>query len=165
MEMKKAEITNNHGYTKEDIKKLKTKYQDVRKADTKMSVVMLCMDGYGVNQIVKLLNLDNRTVSKYIKKFNDGGLELLLQYKTSPGRRSRMSEQETELVESALESSPKEMGCGNSENWTMKDIQVFVKNEFNKDYTTTGLRKKMMKRGYAFNRPTYVLAKASKKNR
>ena len=59
MEMKKAEITNNYGYTKEDIKKLKTKYQDVRKAETKMSVVMLCMDGYGVNQIVNLLNLDN----------------------------------------------------------------------------------------------------------
>ena len=163
--MKKAEITNNHGYMKEDIKKLKTKYQDVRKADAKLSVIMLCMDGYGVNQIVKLLNLDNRTVSKYIKNFNDGGLELLLHYNTSPGRKSRLSEQETKLVETALESSPSEMGCGNSVNWTMKNIQTFVKNEFNKHYSVGGLRKKLINRGYAFNRPTYVLAKASKKNR
>lgn len=164
IEMKKAEITNTHGYTKESLKKAKTEYREIKKAEIKITVIMLCMDGYGVNQIEKMLNMGDRTVSKYISNFNEGGLEKLLEYKTSPGRKSRISLQEIEFVESSLESTPKEMNCGNSANWTLKDIQNLIKKEFNKCYSIEGIRKILKKRGYAFNRPTYVLARASKKN-
>jgi transposase len=164
-DMKKAEITNTHGYTKERLKKAKSEFREVKKAEIKITVIMLCMDGYGVNQIEKMLNMGDRTVSKYINNFNEGGLEKLLEYKTSSGRKSRMSQQEIEFVEDALESTPKEMNCGNSVNWTLKNVQTLIKNEFNKKYCIAGIRKILIKREYAFNRPTYVLAKASKKNR
>ena len=165
MKMKKAEITNTHGYTIESLKKAKSRYSDIKKAETKIAVIMLCMNGFGVNQIEKMTKMSDNTVSKYINIFNEDGLEKLLEYKTSPGRKSRMSEQEKELVEEALENNPKEMNCGNSVNWTLKDVQRFIKNEFNKDYSIEGIRKILIKHEYAFNRPTYVLARASKKNR
>mgnify|MGYP000844956241 CR=1 FL=1 len=163
--MKKVEITNTHGETKTSLKKAINKYSGVKKAETKITVIMLCMDGHGSNEISRMICVGRDTARRYISSFNEGGLEKLLGYKTSPGRKSRLSEQEKDLICDALLSTPKEMGCGESVNWTTTEVQTFIKNEFNKDMTSVGILKMLNRMGYSFTRPTYVLARASKKNR
>lgn len=164
MNMKKAEIRNTHGETKASLKKAISKNAGVKKAETKITVIMLCMDGHGSNEISKMIHIGRETARKYIRSFNEGGLDELLGYRTSPGRRSRLSEQEKDLLREALESTPLATGCGESVNWTTTEVRKFINNEFNKDMTQVGILKMLKKMGYSFTRPTYVLAKASKKN-
>ncbi|OGO93002.1 MAG: hypothetical protein A2Y17_07175 [Clostridiales bacterium GWF2_38_85] len=162
--MKKAEITNTHGETKASLKRAISKYSEVKKAEIKITVVMLCMEGYGSNEIAQMLCIHKDTASKYVKLFNEGGLDKLLDYKTSPGRKPRLTEQEKEMLHEALLSTPLDMNCGESVNRTTTELQTFIKNEFNKELCTAAILKMLKNMGYSFTRPTYVLAKASKKN-
>lgn len=162
--MKKAEIGNLHKETKASLKKAKTKYQNIPKAETKINVVMLCMDGHGVLEIKRLLNLSDKTVSKYIRLFNEGGLEELLKYGKGSGKPPKLSEQERELLAEKILSTPKESGCGESANWTSKLVQEFIKNEFGKEMGLTGIQALLHRMGFSFTRPTYTLARADKKN-
>lgn len=165
MKLSKMQITNAHGYTTDSLKRIKTKYKDICKSENKINVIMLCMDGHGRNEISKLLNTSEKTVTKYIKTFNESGLDVLLKYNTSPGRTPFLSEQEQELVcDMITNSTPYAQGCGESHNWTTTEIRAFINNEFKKDMTPAAILKMLKKKGYSFTRPTYVLARASKKN-
>lgn len=51
-------------------------------------VIRLIMQGYYVIQVAELLNIHRETISDYVKKFNEGGMETLLHRKYAPGRRA-----------------------------------------------------------------------------
>lgn len=165
MKVKKACITNTHGETIQSLKRAKTKYKDVPKSEAKINVIMQCMDGHGVREIVNLLKLSDKAVSKYIHTFNEGGLEELLKYRTSSGRPCKLSKQEQALVAEVVLSTPKEHGCGENVNWTAPLVREFIYKEFGKKMSNVGIQILLHRMGFSFTRPTYVLAKADKKNR
>lgn len=162
--MKKAEIQNFHEETKASLKKAKIEHQKTPKAESKITVIMLCLDGYGVLEIKRMLNMSDKTVSKYIRLFNNGGLEQLLQYGKGSGKPPKLSQQERALLAEKILSTPKECGCGESANWTSKLIQEFIKKEFGADMGLTGIQALLHRMGFSFTRPTYTLARADKKN-
>jgi transposase len=162
--MKKAEIQNLHGETKASLKKAKIKFRKMPKAETKITVIMLCLDGRGVLEIKRLLNMSDKTVSKYIRLFSKGGLEELLQYGKGSGKPPKLSEQERALLAEKILSTPKDCGCEESANWTSKLIQKFIKKEFGTDMGLTGIQALLHRMGFSFTRPTYTLARADKKN-
>ncbi len=126
---------------------------------------MQCMDGHGILEIVNLCKLSDKTVSKYIRMFNEGGLEELLKYGKTTGRPSFLNKQEQERVKEAILSTPKEQGCGESVNWTAPLVKEFINKEFKINMTNVGIQLMLHRMGFSFTRPTYVLAKADKKNR
>lgn len=162
--MKKATIANTHGETIESLKKAKTKYQDIPKSNTKLTVIIMCLGGNGVLDISKALNMSTTTAGKYIRDFNDGGLEKLLNYVKASGRPSTLSNAEQELCYEVFQQTPKEAGIGVSTNWTSTMMQEFVYKEFGKKMTPTGIQKMLHRMGFSYTRPTYTLARADKKN-
>jgi transposase len=164
IEMKKAEIQYLHGETKVSLKKAKIEFRKIPKAETKITTIMLCLDGHGVLGIKRMLNMSDKTVSKYIRLFNNGGLEELLKYGKGSGKPPKLSKQERDLLAEKILSTPKECNCGESTNWTSKLVQEFIKNEFGKGMGLTGIQALLHRMGFSFTRPTYTLARADKKN-
>ena len=139
--MQKAEITNTHGETIESLKKAKTTPQNIPKAQTKITVIMMCMDGHGVLEITRILKMSNTTVGNYIKRFNRGGLNEVLDYVKASGAPCKLSEEERKICFEVFQRSPKDAGIGVSENRTSPLMQEFIENEFGKRLTTTGIQK------------------------
>lgn len=162
--MQKAEITDTHGETIESLKKAKTANQNIPKAQTKITVIMMCMDGHGVLEISRILKISNTTAGRYIKRFNGGGLDELLDYKKASGAPCKLSEAERQFCYEIFQQTPKEAGFGVSANWTSPMMQEFIKKEFGKKLTPTGIQKMLHRMGFSFTRPTYTLARADKKN-
>lgn len=64
----------------------------------RIAVIRLIMQGYLEIQVAELLNLHRETVSIYVQKFNQGGMDALLERRYAPGRKPYLSpEEEREL--------------------------------------------------------------------
>ena len=71
---KGLQITNTHGWT---IENLQFQEKALKKASMakRMTVIRLIMQGYYAIQVAELLNIHRETISDYVKKFNEGGIE------------------------------------------------------------------------------------------
>lgn len=97
MRKKGLQITNNHGWT---IERLQEQERKMKKANMakRIAVIRLIMQGYLEIQVAELLNLHRETVSIYVQKFNQGGMDALLERRYAPGRKPYLSpEEEREL--------------------------------------------------------------------
>ena len=164
MKMLKAKITNAHGETIESLKRAKTIYQDIPKSNMKITVIMLCYEGYGAIQISRLLKISRTTAGRYISRFNNGGLTELLSYVKASGAPSKLNEEEKQKCYEVFQKTPKEADMGVSANWTSILMQNFIEKEFSVRLTPTGIQKMLHRMGFSFTRPTYTLARADKKN-
>ena len=161
--MDKMKVTSMYGETVESLKKLRSQIE-VKKAKIKISAVLMCIDGNGVRQIGKLLHIDMQTASRYIRAFNEGGVDKLLSYKKSPGRPPILSEQESDFCKEMFEMTPEEAGLGINVNWNSRIMQDFIEKEFGKKMQKTSVIDMLHRMGFSFTRPTYTLARADKKN-
>ena len=123
------------------------------------------MHGETVESLKKILHIDMQAASRYIKAFNEGGIEKLLSYKKSTGRPSILSEQEKEILKEMLQLTPEEAGLGISVNWNSIIVRDFIEKEFGKKMTKSAVIEMLHQMGFSFTRQTYVLTKADKKNR
>ena len=92
---KGLQITNTHGWT---IERLQSQEKAIQKASMakRVTVIRLTMKGYQAIQVAELLNIHRETISDYVKKFNEGGMEALLQRKYAPGRRDMLPIRQTD---------------------------------------------------------------------
>jgi transposase len=68
-------------------------------------------------------------VTVYIKKFNEGGMDALLERKCGPGRPCFLTaEQQNGLKHIILTSSPSDHGLGCASSWTIPIIREYVRN-------------------------------------
>lgn len=61
--------------------------------------------------------------------------------------------------------TPKEAGVDINVNWNTRIMRDFINQEFGKEISMNGILRMLKRFGFSFTRPTYVLAKADKKNR
>lgn len=97
MRKKGLQITNDHGWT---IERLQEQERKMKKANMakRIAVIRLIMQGYLGIQVAELLNLHRETVSIYVQKFTQGGMDALLERRYAPGRKPYLSpEEEREL--------------------------------------------------------------------
>ncbi|WP_286173359.1 helix-turn-helix domain-containing protein [Geobacillus sp. E263] len=87
MKKKGLQITNDHGWT---IERLQEQERAMKKANMakRIAVIRLIMQGYLGIQAAELLNLHRETVSIYVQKFNQGGMEALLEHRYAPGQKA-----------------------------------------------------------------------------
>ena len=152
--MQKAIITNNHTETIDSLKKAKTTKQSIPKALTKITAIMMCLDGHGVLEISRTLKISKTTAGRYVKRFNSGGLEELLDYVKASGAPCKLSEAQRQHCCEILQKTPKEAGIGESKKWTVSIMQKFIEKQFGKKLTTTGIQKMMHRMGISFTRST-----------
>ncbi|WP_078411358.1 helix-turn-helix domain-containing protein [Priestia abyssalis] len=158
--MARLAVTNTHGLTPTDLKRLEKKQTDVH-LRVRIMAVRLVMEGRMGKETAQLCNLHRQSVSTYVKKFNEGGIDALLDRKYGPGRACFLTEdQQDELKKMMLTSSPSDHGLGCGVSWTTPIIREYLKNTYHIQMSLTGILRMLWRLGLSYTRPTYVLAKA-----
>jgi transposase len=149
-------------YTKADrseIKKLMRKTKDAV-MHRKLQSILLHMKGYKNTKIAELVEVDRKTVGRYVIQFKLGGIENLVP-KKPPGRPSMMNKyQEQEVYITISNNTPDEVGFDGIKNWTAKIACEWVFRKYGVRYSINGMLDLFHRLNLSYTRPTYVLAKA-----
>jgi transposase len=158
--MARLTITHAHSLTPTDLRKLE-KQQDNVHLRLRITAVRLVMEGYTGKEVANLCNVHRQSVATYVKKFNAGGIDALLERKYGPGRPCFLTtEQQNELKHVILTSSPSDHGLGCATSWTTPIIREYVRNTYDVKMSCTGILRMLWRLRLSYTRPTYVLAKA-----
>jgi transposase len=149
-------------YTKGDKKEIKRLLRKTK--DTvmyrKYQVILFHMKGYNNTQIAELIELERKTVGRYIQNFKIGGIPNLVP-KKSPGRPCFLDKsQEQEVFITISNNTPDEVGFDGIKNWTAKIACEWVLRKFGVRYSVNGMLDMFHRLNLSYTRPTYVLAKA-----
>jgi transposase len=158
--MARLTITNTHGFTPTNLRKYEKKQTNAH-LRVRITAVRLVMEGRMGKEVAHLCNLHRQSVSTYVKKFNEGGMDALLDRKYGTGRKCFLTEdQQMELKTVMLTSSPSDHGLGCAVSWTTPVIREYLKNTYDIRMSLTGILRMLWRLGLSYTRPTYVLAKA-----
>jgi len=95
---KGLQTTNDHGWTIERLQEQERRMKNVNMTK-RMAVIRLIMQGYLGIQVAELLNVHRETVSIYVQKFHQGGMDTLFKRHYAPGRKPYLSpDEERELT-------------------------------------------------------------------
>ncbi|WP_429909597.1 IS630 family transposase, partial [Geobacillus thermodenitrificans] len=157
--MKRLKITNDHGWTPRTLRKQERKIKNTLLRQRVMAV-RLVMEGYLGKEVASMVNVCRQTVSHYVSLFNEGGLELLLHRDFAPGREPFLTEeQQEEIKQLVLTTTPVELGWDVASAWNTKLLQSYVEKHFGVCISREALRKLLHRKGLSWTRPTYTLAK------
>ncbi len=117
-----------------------------RNAAYKINAVILLGTGWKLKNVKQALLLDDETLRSYVEKYQTGGIDALRQtnYKGKPAN----------LDEKQLKKLRKELD--NNIYLTTGSIIQFVNQEFDVEYSPSGMRDLLHREGYAFKKPKLV---------
>jgi len=149
-------------YAKADIKEMKRLLRKTKDAVMyrKYQSILLHMKGYSNTQIAELVEVERKTVGRYVNNFKISGIDGLIPKKKT-GRPSFLNKcQEQELYITISNSTPEEVGFDGIKNWTAKIACEWVFRKFDVRYSINGMLDLFHRLDLSYTRPTYVLAKA-----
>lgn len=114
----------------------------------RVAVVRLIMQGHYAFEIAGWLNIHRQTVSKYVKKFNQGGMDSLLHREYAPGKTPFLSPEEG-------------YGCETCRDTRI--LQEVLKKKFAVTMSRSGIGDMLKRWGFSYTRPTYTLKRADRK--
>jgi transposase len=160
--MKALSITNDHGWTPNDLRQYEKTVQKAKMRQRVMTI-RLVMEHYTGKEVSHLLNLHRETVSIYVKTFNQYGMDGLLTRGYSTGKPAYLTQEEKgELRHMILESTPEKEGFGINVNWDTRVIQHVINEKFSVTMSRSGIYRMLTGMGLSYTRPTYTLAKADR---
>ena len=126
------------------------------------SVILKHFQGLTNRKIAEMENLEEHTVSIYIKNYNAKGIDGLAM-KRSPGAKRKLNpEQEKMIVDVVTNKTPDQVGFECRKNWTIELIRQWVIKEFNVTMCHRGMAEVLYRLNLSYTRPTYVMKKADK---
>lgn len=132
-----------------------------KRSTQRLLTILGYFDGRPQCEIAKMLNIDVHTVGKYVKKYQAGGINGLLERKFSPGKPRRLTpEQENELVKVITEHTPDEVGFEPRKNWNLGIIRAWIFREYGVEYSQSGMADALHRLNLSYTMPTYTLKKA-----
>lgn len=90
--------------------------------------LLMILQGQRTGEIASALGEHTRTIERWRKRFNEQGLAGLLD-DTSPGRPSRLSDDDMSALKNDLQSSPQLFGL-DSDTWRGKQLQAHLANRY-----------------------------------
>lgn len=126
------------------------------------SVLLKHFDGFTNRKIAQMENIDEHTVSIYIKKYKSKGLDGLNISHGGGASKKINKEQEKIIVETITTKIPEDVGFESKKNWTIEIVRQWVIKEFNITMSHRGIAYVLHRLNLSYTRPTYVLAKADK---
>jgi transposase len=133
------------------LKKLHRTIKDKKNA-YKINALILLAEGFSYDQIEKVLLLDERTVRRYKKIYNDKGINGLIQSNYQGGSYKLSTEQISEL----------ELYIENNIFSTSADICEHVLSKYGIKYTPNGMTHFLKRRGFTYKKTKIVPSKANK---
>jgi transposase len=102
----------------------------------RLATICLIMQGYMGLQVAQLLNLHRQLISSYVQKFNEGGIDALLEQRYAPGKKPYLSEEEeVQLKNIILEFTSVQEGFGVEAYWNTHILQYVLEEKFNASMT------------------------------
>jgi transposase len=123
--------------------------QDKRTAD-RIKAIMLVDKGYTYQQIEEILLIDERTLGRYKKIFQEKGVVGLISDNYS-GSSYKLSEEQRALLTTELDSTPYQ---------TAADICDYVQKTFNVRYSPQGMVQTLHRLGYSYKKTCPIPGKA-----
>jgi transposase len=155
-------IKETHGFTSEKLRCLE-KGQKLASDRAKIMAVRLVMEDHNALETAKILNLHRESVSMYVRKFEEGGIAGLLDRLFSTGKPCVLTDdQQDELVQLIVDSTPKQAGFGVESFWNTRIIKHVLKTKYEIEMTRQGIAKMLKRLGLSYTHSTYVLSKADK---
>lgn len=128
-----------------------------RRMFERYQAVHLYMQGKTRKEVAAIIGRDAKTVSKYIRAYQDGGIDGL-QMNYSPGAPRRLtSEQEEQFRRAVIEQLPHETGFPSKFNWTLHLMGEYIKREFQVSYSLQGVADLANRLNLSYTKPTYTL--------
>ena len=126
------------------------------------SVVIKHFQGFTNRKIAEMENLEEHTVSNYIKNYKMKGIDGLIM-KHSPGAKRKLNlEQQKMIVYVVTNNTLDQVGFECKQNRTIEVIRQWVIREFNITMSHRGMADVLYRLNLSYTRPTYVMAKADK---
>jgi transposase len=158
--VKQLMVTNTHGWTVDRLKEYERTMKNTSSLKRVMAVRFV-MEGYQGLEAAALLNVHRQSVSTYVNRFNQGGMDQLLERKSAPGRSPYLSATEEEEVKRWLtESTPAKEGFGPESYWDTRVLQHVLEERFSIAMSRNGITDMLHRWGFRYTRPTYRLEKA-----
>lgn len=148
--------------TKQEVEQLLALSDQEKHAKQKRryDVVRLYLEGYQKQEIADIFHIATQTVSSYLRRYKQGGVQGLRIKKQTGQPRKLTDEQEQELMAVLSSHTPKQEGLGPFQNWTAPLACCFVEKRFGVTFSERGMRDVFYRIGLSYTRPTYTLKKA-----
>ena len=126
---------------KEEIKNLKKilRTTDNKRLHIRYHVLILHYRGYTNIHIASIMDIDAHTVGKYIRSYENEGIEGLKMGKSTGTPRFLTQEQEQKLYEVITTKTPDEVGFGYRKNWNANIARKWVFDNFGIEYSNRGM--------------------------
>ncbi|MEK4675755.1 winged helix-turn-helix domain-containing protein (plasmid) [Bacillus cereus] len=155
-------IQKSQPFTISDLRKLEKKEKQASR-QRRITAVRMVMEGYTMVDVAAILGMHRQSVASYVKKFKEHELEGLLTRKQIPGKKPYLTkQQQEELKQLILNTTPVELQFGQESFWNTRNIQYIIKEKFTICMSREGIRKMLHRMNFSYTNATYVLKKANK---
>lgn len=144
-----------------DYKKLVEFYKNEKNAKLKVRyhALVLMHEFQNCTTVAELVKKSRPTIQSWVKAFNVGGMEAIVP-KSSPGRPSRLLEDQKEELKKDILTHPHELGYEFS-NWEGKSVSEHIKNKFGVLLKVRQCQYLLHELGLTLQRPRYKFPKAN----
>ena len=123
--MKVAKVENH--YSEKEFKKLFSKFKNDAHVYIRLVFIRSLINGNTIQDSAKILGINRSTGTEWLKRFNEHGVEGLKPHYNERGRKCKLSDDDLKKIEEAI--------LEEDISYTIKDVQKFISNEFNIDYS------------------------------
>lgn len=140
--------------TEEHVRVLKLTHRTIKdkKLADRIKAVLMIHSGFTFSQISQALLLDEVTLRRYVEKVKENGINGLLEYHYVGGKSQLNILQQNEL-KTYLKINTQTR---------VKDITLYVKNQYNISYSIIGMTKLIHRLGFSYKKPKIIPGKADR---
>lgn len=137
---------------------LKVRMNAAESADVyRRSLALLSVDkGRDVDDVAMLLEVDRRTVFRWLQRYKENRDLSVLRRRPGQGRPRLLSKDERSFLKDALLHSPQEFGY-HAANWTVPLLHEHISSLLDADVSSHTIRRQLEELGYVWKRYRYVL--------
>jgi len=138
--------------TEEQVRVLKLTHRTIKdkKLADRIKAVLSLNSGYEYSQVVSILLLDETTLRRYVEKIKEHGINGLLEYHYVGGK-SQLDTFQLNELKTYLKINTQTR---------VKDITLYVKNQYNISYSIIGMTKLIHRMGFSYKKPKIIPGKA-----
>jgi transposase len=130
----------------DELRRLAAKAKDGAQVRRLLALAAVC-DGMNRSEAARIGGMDRQTLRDWVHRFNQHGLEGLIDIKP-PGRPSKLSEEQKEALKQLVESGP-DVATDGVVRWRCVDLKRVVGQRFGVDLSEVSLGRALKKLGFS----------------
>lgn len=142
----------------DELKELIVLYKRTKhyKARERYHAVLLVKSGKKIREVAEIFYVDEDTIRSWVERWETEKVMLDKQRSGKPPKLTK--EEEEELCRLVDENKPDEHGY-NVSTWDCVELQIYVRDNFNKDISDETIRKMLKKNGFNYKKVNYIFSK------